>query len=52
MISNGILQIALFTAVILLLAKPLGSFMAKVFEGQRTFLHPLLRPIETGIYRV
>ena len=52
MITNGILQIALFTAVILLLAKPMGSFMAKVFEGQRTFLHPLLRPIETGIYRV
>jgi len=52
MITNGILQIALFTAVILLLAKPLGSFMAKVFEGQRTFLHPLLRPIETAIYRV
>ncbi len=52
MISNGILQIALFTAVILLLAKPVGSFMAKVFEGQRTFLHRVLRPIEIGIYRI
>ena len=52
MITNGILQIALFTAVILLLAKPVGAFMAKVFEGQRTFLHPILRPVETAIYRV
>jgi potassium-transporting ATPase potassium-binding subunit len=52
MISNGILQIALYTLVILALAKPMGIFMVKVFEGQRTWLRRVLRPLETGIYRL
>ena len=52
MTSNGILQITLYTLVILALAKPMGTFMAKVFEGQRTWLHRVLRPLETGIYRL
>jgi len=43
MTSNGILQIMLFFGLLLLCTKPLGAYMARVFEGQRTFMHPLLR---------
>ena len=50
MTSTGILQVAIFFAIITLLAKPLGTFMAKLFEGERTFLHPILRPIERLCY--
>jgi K+-transporting ATPase ATPase A chain len=52
MTANGILQIALFFVVLLALTKPLGAFMAKVFSGERTFLHPVLRPLEVGLYRL
>jgi K+-transporting ATPase ATPase A chain len=52
MTSIGILQIALFLGLILVCAKPLGSFMARVFEGQRTFLHPVLRWLEVLTYKV
>jgi K+-transporting ATPase ATPase A chain len=45
---NGILQIALFLAVVLLLAKPIGAYMAKVFNGQLSWL----RPLERAIYRL
>ena len=38
--------------MILALTKPLGVFMAQVFEGERTFLHPVLRPLERLIYRL
>src|SRR6266498_1354266 len=51
MTSMGVLQIALFFTLILLSAKPLGSFMARVFEGQRTFLHPVLRWLEVLTYK-
>src|SRR6195256_2747251 len=51
MTALGVLQIALFFALILVCAKPLGSFMAKVFEGQRTFLHPVLRWLEVLTYK-
>jgi potassium-transporting ATPase potassium-binding subunit len=37
---------------VLAVTKPLGLFMARVFEGERTFLHPLLRPVERLIYRL
>ena len=40
MTANGILQITLFTAVVLALAKPMGIFMAKVFAGERTLAAP------------
>src|SRR6478752_4546579 len=46
------LQLALFFGVLLLLTKPLGSYMAQVFEGQRTFLHRPLGWLERGTYRV
>ncbi len=52
MTSIGILQIALFFGLILVCAKPLGAFMVKVFDGQRTFLHPILRWLEVLTYRV
>src|SRR5262249_15454143 len=52
MTTVGILQILLFFGLIWLVTKPVGLFMAKLFQGQRTFLHPALRPIEVAIYRV
>jgi K+-transporting ATPase ATPase A chain len=52
MTGLGILQIAVFFGVILLITKPLGLFMAKVFEGERTFLHPVIRPVERLVYKL
>lgn len=46
------LQIGLYLVVLLLLVKPLGSFMAKVYQGERTFLSPVLSPVERFIYRI
>ena len=46
----GIAQIVAFFLVILAVTKPLGSFMTRVFNGERTFLHPVLRPLERLIY--
>ena len=47
----GVLQIALYFALVLVTVKPLGAYMARVFEGQRTFLHPVLRWLETLTYK-
>ena len=52
MTSIGILQILLFFGVILALTKPVGLFMARVFAGERTFLHPVVRPVERLVYTV
>jgi K+-transporting ATPase ATPase A chain len=52
MTGNGLFQIAVFFGIVLLLTKPLGGFMAALFEGQRTFLHAILRPVESLIYKV
>jgi potassium-transporting ATPase potassium-binding subunit len=52
MTANGWLQFAVFFAVLLLLMRPLGLYIARVLEGQKTFLDPLLRPIERLLYRV
>ena len=52
MTANGWFQILLFFALVLLVTKPLGIFMARVFNRERTFLDPVLRPIERLIYRV
>src|SRR6476619_5228755 len=46
----GISQIVIFFLIVLALTKPVGTFMYRVFEGQRTFLHPVLRPVERLIY--
>ena len=52
MTANGWLQILFFFALILLVTKPLGLFMTHVFNRERTFLDPILRPIERLIYRL
>ena len=52
MTSNGVLQILLYLAVLLLLAKPLGAFMARVFQREKTLLDPVLGPLERLIYRL
>ncbi|MFY9647089.1 MAG: potassium-transporting ATPase subunit KdpA, partial [Terriglobales bacterium] len=52
MTTNGWMQIGVFLALILAITKPLGVFMAKVFSGERTFLDPVLRPVERLLYRV
>jgi K+-transporting ATPase ATPase A chain len=49
---NGWLQIALFAAIVTLFARPLGGYMTRVFAGEPTLLSPLLRPLETGFYRL
>src|ERR1700694_5409337 len=52
MTSAGVLQIAIFFVLILICTKPLGAFMARLFEGQRTFLHPVLRWLEVLTYKL
>jgi len=52
MTTNGWMQIIVFLALILAITKPLGVFMAKVFSRERTFLDPVLRPVEHLLYRV
>ncbi len=52
MTLNGILQIAVYLAILILLARPLGAFMARVYNGERTFLDWLLGPVERLIYRL
>lgn len=50
--SSEWLQTLLFFGVLLALVKPLGSFMAKVFSGERTFLTPILAPCESLLYHI
>jgi potassium-transporting ATPase potassium-binding subunit len=52
MAISGFLYILVYFLVLLALTKPLGLYMAHVFEGNRTFLHPLLRPLERVAYRL
>jgi potassium-transporting ATPase potassium-binding subunit len=52
MTANGWFQILLFLALVLLVTKPLGVFMARVFSRERTFMDPVLRPAERLLYRV
>jgi potassium-transporting ATPase potassium-binding subunit len=52
MTANGWFQIASYLLVIFLLTKPVGIFMARVFSGEKTFLDPVLRPIERVVYRL
>jgi K+-transporting ATPase ATPase A chain len=52
MTAQSWLQVALYVAVLVALAKPLGIFMANVYEGRRTFLSPILGPVERVVYHV
>jgi len=50
--GQGITQLILYFAILLLLVVPLGSFMAKVYQGERTFLSPVIGPLERASYRL
>jgi len=52
MTANGWFQIAFFLLVTFLITKPLGVFIAHVFSGEKTFLDPVLRPLERILYRL
>jgi K+-transporting ATPase ATPase A chain len=52
MTANGWLQIGIYLVILLALTKPMGVFMTRVFSGQKTFLDPVLRPVERLLYRV
>src|SRR5947209_16658218 len=52
MTYRGFLQLAVFFAALLAVTKPLGVYMTRLFAGERTFLHPILRPVERLIYRI
>ncbi|MCL4266909.1 MAG: potassium-transporting ATPase subunit KdpA [Anaerolineae bacterium] len=48
----GWFQLILYITILLLLVKPLGAYMARVYQGERTFMHPILQPAERLIYRL
>ncbi|MGZ8907190.1 MAG: potassium-transporting ATPase subunit KdpA, partial [Methylobacter sp.] len=52
MTANGLLQITLYFIVLLLFAKPLGVYMAAVYENRPLFLKRILGPLEAGFYRL
>jgi len=52
MIGSSWLQFLLFVFVLLLSVKPVGFYMAKVYQGERTFLSPIIAPVERFIYRL
>jgi K+-transporting ATPase ATPase A chain len=52
MTANGILQIIIYLVVLLLLVRPLGAYMARVYEGEHIFLDQILGPVERLIYRL
>src|SRR6202167_4595138 len=52
MTINGWIQIALYAVIIIALTKPLGGYMTRVFNGERTLLSPLLRPVEFLVYKI
>jgi K+-transporting ATPase ATPase A chain len=50
MTISGWLQIALFSVIVILVTRPIGGYMTRVFNGERTFLSPVLRPVERAVY--
>ncbi len=52
MTLNGWIQVAIYSLLVIAVVKPLGAYMARVFTGERTFLSPVLQPVERGIYRI
>lgn len=52
MTANGLLQIALFSAIILIITRPFGGYITRVLNGDRVWLTPALRPVETLLYRL
>ena len=51
MIANAVIQVGIFSVLVTLISVPLGLYMARVFTGERTFLDPVLRPVERAIYQ-
>src|SRR5260370_32077868 len=49
---NSVLQVAIFLVIVLLLTKPLGLYMYKIFNGERTWLSPVFVPVERFFYRL
>jgi potassium-transporting ATPase potassium-binding subunit len=49
---NGLIQIFVYFLILLAITKPVGIFMARVFAGERTFLHPVLRWLEVLVYKL
>ena len=52
MTTGGWLQIGLFVAIVGLLTRPLGGYLARVYAGERTLLRPLIGPVEAALYRL
>jgi K+-transporting ATPase ATPase A chain len=52
MTINAFMQIGIYLVVLLALAKPLGAFMARVYDGKPTLLDPVMRPLERLMYRL
>ncbi len=52
MTANGLLQIAIFCVIVVLITRPFGGYMTRVFAGERVFLSPVLRPVEVFFYRL
>jgi K+-transporting ATPase ATPase A chain len=52
MTLNGLLQLALYLVLLVAVTKPLGLYMTRVFAGERTFLTPVLSPLERLLYRL
>jgi K+-transporting ATPase ATPase A chain len=50
MTITGWVQIALFSAIVILITRPFGGYMTRVFNGERSFLSPVLRPVERAVY--
>jgi potassium-transporting ATPase potassium-binding subunit len=50
MTANGWVQVALYALIIIAITKPVGGYMTAVFEGRRTLLSPVLRPLERFVY--
>ena len=52
MTFNGWLQITLYAVLVVLLTKPMGGYMTRVFDGEKTLLSPILRPVEGAFYAI
>ena len=52
MTANGWFQIGLYLLLLLAITKPMGVYMARVFSGEKTFMDPMMRPVERLLYRL
>ena len=50
MTIGGWVQIALFSVIVILITRPLGGYMTRVFAGEHNLLSPILRPVERAVY--